>query len=447
MNERRLIAGHAATVFVGQIAVMGFGVTDTLVAGRSSPEALAALSVGSSLYITVFVALMGVLQALLPLFSEHMGAGRKQAIGHCFEQGLYICGLLSIGGAYLLCHPQLILEWTQVPADLQGVVTDYLAILSWALAPALLFRMFSTLNQSLGHPKVITLIQVLALLVKIPLSMWLALGTPGQPGMGLIGCAWATWWVNLAMLLAMIGLLVWAPMYRPLRIGAPWRRPDWATIKPMLAMGLPNGLSLLVEVSSFAFMALFIARMGNLPLAAHQIASNVATLLYMVPLSLSIATSARVSYWIGANQIHRAWAVQRLGIGLVAGCALALGLLVWLCRHPLAAAYSQEAEVVLLASQLLAWLALFHLGDAMQALGMFLLRCHKVTLTPLLVYAMMLWGLGLGGGQWIAYHGTPWSTALQHPVAFWISSSLALALTSMIFMWLLTKVSQREAKG
>ena len=447
MNERRLIAGHAATVFVGQIAVMGFGVTDTLVAGRSSPEALAALSVGSSLYITVFVALMGVLQALLPLFSEHMGAGRKQAIGHCFEQGLYICGLRSIGGAYLLCHPQLILEWTQVPTDLQGVVTDYLAILSWALAPALLFRMFSTLNQSLGHPKVITLIQVLALLVKIPLSMWLALGTPGQPGMGLIGCAWATWWVNLAMLLAMIGLLVWAPMYRPLRIGAPWRRPDWATIKPMLAMGLPNGMSLLVEVSSFAFMALFIARMGNLPLAAHQIASNVATLLYMVPLSLSIATSARVSYWIGANQIHRAWAVQRLGIGLVAGCALALGLLVWLCRHPLAAAYSQEAEVVLLASQLLAWLALFHLGDAMQALGMFLLRCHKVTLTPLLVYAMMLWGLGLGGGQWIAYHGTPWSTALQHPVAFWISSSLALALTSMIFMWLLTKVSQREAKG
>jgi MATE family multidrug resistance protein len=447
MNERRLIAGQAATVFIGQIAVMGFGVTDTLVAGRSSPEALAALSVGSSLYITVFVALMGVLQALLPIFSEHMGAGRKQAIGHCFEQGLYICGLLSIGGAYLLCHPQLILEWTQVPADLQGVVTDYLAILSWALAPALLFRMFSTLNQSLGHPRVITLIQVLALLVKIPLSMWLALGTQGQPGMGLIGCAWATWWVNLAMLLAMIGLLVWAPMYRPLRIGAPWRRPDWATIQPMLALGLPNGLSLLVEVSSFAFMALFIARMGNLPLAAHQIASNVATLLYMVPLSLSIATSARVSYWIGANQTHRAFEVQRLGIGLVAGCALALGLLVWLCRHPLAAVYSQEAEVALLASQLLAWLALFHLGDAMQALGMFLLRCHKVTLMPLLVYALMLWGLGLGGGQWIAYHGTPWSPALQHPVAFWISSSLALALTSMIFMWLLTKVSQREPKG
>ena len=447
MNERRLIAGQAATVFIGQIAVMGFGVTDTLVAGRSSPEALAALSVGSSLYITVFVALMGVLQALLPILSEHVGAGRKHAIGHCFEQGLYICVLLSLAGAFFLCHPKQILEWTQVPADLQGVVSDYLAILSLALAPALLFRMFSTLNQSLGHPRVITLIQVLALAVKIPLSMWLALGVDGQPGMGLIGCAWATWWVNLAMLMAMIGLLVWAPLYKPLHIGAPWRKPDWATIKPMLAMGLPNGLSLLVEVSSFAFMALFIARLGNLPLAAHQIASNVATLLYMVPLSLSIATSARVSYWIGANQTHRAFEVQRLGIGLVAGCALALGLLVWLCRHPLAAVYSQEAEVALLASQLLAWLALFHLGDAMQALGMFLLRCHKVTLMPLLVYALMLWGLGLGGGQWIAYHGTPWSPALQHPVAFWISSSLALALTSMIFMWLLTKVSQREPKG
>ena len=447
MNERRLIAGQAATVFIGQIAVMGFGVTDTLVAGRSSPEALAALSVGSSLYITVFVALMGVLQALLPILSEHVGAGRKQAIGHCFEQGLYICFLLSIAGAFLLCHPQLILEWTQVPAPLQGVVADYLAILSLALAPALLFRMFSTLNQSLGHPRVITLIQVLALVIKIPLSIWLALGDDEQPGMGLIGCAWATWWVNLAMLLAMIGLLVWAPMYRPLRIGAPWRRPDWSTIKPMLAMGLPNGLSLLVEVSSFAFMALFIARMGNLPLAAHQIASNVATLLYMVPLSLSIATSARVSYWMGANQTQRALQVQWLGIRMVAGCALTLGLLVWLCRHPLAAVYSQQAEVVVVASHLLGWLALFHLGDAMQALGMFLLRCHKVTLAPLLVYALMLWGLGLGGGQWIAYHGTPWTPALQDPVAFWISSSLALALTSMIFLWLLRKVSQREPRG
>jgi len=447
MNERRLIAGQAATVFIGQIAVMGFGVTDTLVAGRSSPEALAALSVGSSLYITVFVALMGVLQALLPILSEHVGAGRKQAIGHCFEQGLYICILLSIAGAFLLCHPQLILEWTQVPAPLQGVVADYLAILSLALAPALLFRMFSTLNQSLGHPRIITLIQVLALVVKIPLSIWLALGDDGQPGMGLIGCAWATWWVNLAMLLAMIALLVWGPMYRPLRIGAPWRRPDWSTIKPMLAMGLPNGLSLLVEVSSFAFMALFIARMGNLPLAAHQIASNVATLLYMVPLSLSIATSARVSYWIGANQTQRALQVQWLGIRMVAGCALALGLLVWVCRHPLAAVYSQQPEVVILASHLLGWLALFHLGDAMQAMGMFLLRCHKVTLAPLLVYALMLWGLGLGGGQWIAYHGTPWTPALQDPVAFWISSSLALALTSMIFLWLLRKVSQREPRG
>jgi MATE family multidrug resistance protein len=82
----------------------------------------------------------------------------------------------------------------------------------------------------------------------------------------------------------------------------------------------------------------------------------------------------------------------------------------------------------------------------MQALGMFLLRCHKVTLAPLLVYAVMLWGLGLGGGQWIAYHGTPWTAALQDPVAFWISSSLALALTSLIFLWLLRKVSLREPR-
>ncbi|NBX53796.1 MAG: MATE family efflux transporter [Betaproteobacteria bacterium] len=441
MTEGRLIAGHAATVFIGQIAVMGFGVTDTLVAGRASPEALAALSVGSSIYITVFVALMGVLQALLPILSEHVGANRQHAIGHCFEQGLYICGLLSLLGALLLCNPLAILVWTEVPESLQTVVQDYLFILSWALAPALLFRMFSTLNQSLGHPRVVTLIQVISLAVKIPLSIALALGWGDQVGMGLLGCAWATLWVNLAMLLSMVGLLAWAPMYRALRIGMPWRRPDWSTIRPMLAMGLPNGLALLVEVSSFAFMALFIARMGHLPLAAHQIASNVATLLYMVPLSLSIAISARVSYWIGAEQEHQALAVQQLGIRMVAFGALALALLVWFCQDALVGLYTQQSQVLAMGSRLLGWLALFHLGDAMQALGMFLLRCRKVTLAPLLIYALMLWGLGLGAGQWLAYHGTPWTDPMNDPVAFWVSSSVALALTSITFLWLLQRVT------
>ncbi|HWP11127.1 MAG TPA: MATE family efflux transporter [Ramlibacter sp.] len=432
MTERRTIARHAGAVLAGQLAVMAFGVTDTIVAGRYSQHALAALSVGSAVYISVFVGLMGMLQALLPTWAELHGGRRSEDVGRSVRQSLYLgaFGMLAGGGALLF--PGALLRWTEVPLQLQGEVGRYLAVLALALPPALLFRMYSTLNQSLGKPLLVTWLQALSLLVKVPLTVWFAFGGMGLPAQGAIGCAWATVVVNYLLLGFALWLLRTQPLYHPYAIWRPLERPDWKAIGQFARLGVPGGLAVMVEVTSFTLMALFIARQGTLASAAHQIAANLAAVLYMVPLSIAIATSARVSFWLGAGDAGRARLAIRTGFRLGLLMALALAAGVALGRGGIAAIYSRSPEVVALAGGLLGWLAVYHVGDSAQVLLVFVLRCYRVAVAPLVAYCVLLWGVGLAGGYALAYQGLgPWSAG-HSPAAFWAAGAVALALLSLI---------------
>jgi len=443
MSELRTIGQHAGTVLVGQLAVMAFGVTDTIVAGRYSQDALAALSVGSAVYFSVFVGLMGMLQALLPTWAElhgkaliapsisHPGSGHAD-LGRSVRQALYLGAFGMVVGACALLFPEPLLRWTQVPPALQEEVRRYLGVLVLALPPALLFRMYSTLNQSLGKPLLVTWLQAMSLCVKVPLTIWFAFGGLGLPALGAAGCALATAAVNYLVLGFAIWLLRTQPLYQPYAIWRPMERPDWRAIGQFARLGVPGGLAVMVEVTSFTLMALFIARQGTLATAAHQIAANLAAVLYMVPLSIAIATSARVSYWLGAGDPKRARRAIRTGFKLGFVMALTLAAAVAIGRGSIPSIYSRSPQVVAVAASLLAWLAIFHIGDAAQALCVFVLRCYRVAVAPLVAYCILLWGVGLAGGYTLAYDGLgPWP-AQNSPAAFWTAGAVALALLSVI---------------
>ncbi|MBU1530515.1 MAG: MATE family efflux transporter, partial [Gammaproteobacteria bacterium] len=352
-SEKRLIARHAGTVLAGQLAVMAFGVTDTIVAGRYAEGALAALSVGAAIFISVFVSLMGILQALLPVWAELHGAERTSEVGASVRQSLYLCGLTIVVGMSVLLYPSPLLRWAEVPLAMRADVEAYLQVLAFALAPALLFRLFSTLNQSLGRPKLVTWLQMASLGLKLPLSIWLTFGGAGVPALGLAGCGWATLIVNYTMLGCAIWLLRSQPFYREYRF---WRRiepPDWPQLRQFARLGVPAGLSVLVEVTSFTLMALFIARLGVAASAAHQIASNLTAVAYMVPLSLGIATSARVSFWLGAGDPERARKVCRNGFELTMALAIVVAGSMALLRWQLPKIYTANPDVLRLAAQLL----------------------------------------------------------------------------------------------
>ena len=445
-HERGLIARQAGTVLVGQVAVVAFGVIDTMVAGRHSEAALAALSVGSAVYITVFVMLMGLQQALLPMLSELHGANQPGEVGRQFRQSLYLWALNSAVGMIALLYPDPLLTWTEVPDALQPAVRGYLRVLAWSLPPALLFRLFSTLNQSLGRPKAVTWIQVIALVLKVPLSFWLALGAGDWAGWGLEGCAYATLTVNIAMIVLGTYVLRQRSFYQRYQLWHRLEAPDVKVLGQLARLGIPNALSVTVEVTSFTLMALFIARLGTVASASHQIMTSLAALTYMVPLSFSIATSARVSYWIGAQRPDQAVRASRDGFVLVISCALAVAMVLLVLHTPIAHAYTRQATVALMAAGMISWLALYVLADAVQVMCFFLLRCYRVTLAPLLIYCVMLWGGGLSGGYWIAYRGLGHWEPVQHPVAFWITSSLALVVAS-VSMALLLRWTQRAREA
>ena len=448
MSDLSVVLRHALTVLAGQLAVMAYGVTDTIVAGRHAQASLAALSIGSALFVSVYVSLQGALQALLPIWAEQRGAHQPLAMGRSLRQALYLCALASALGMAVLLAPGALLRWAEVPLSLQDEVTHYLAVLAFGLPPALLFRTYCTLNQALGHPLLVTWLQVLGLVIKIPLSIWFTFGGAGLPAQGAVGCAWATLVVACCQCALAVWLLRTQSLYAPLQLWQRLERPDPTQLAAFVRLGLPAGLAILVEVTSFTLMALLIARQGTLAAASHQIAANLTGVIYMVPLSLGIATSTRVSYWRGAGDEARAAAVAWLGLRLTATLGVLMAATLWLVREPLAALYSPSPAVVALAASLLGWVALAHLGDALQALVAFVLRCYRVTLGPLLIYCALLWGAGLGGGYVLAYHGVgPWRDQAATPAPFWAANGAALAVTAALLIWLLARTLARAQRS
>jgi multidrug resistance protein, MATE family len=444
LSDFKVIAKHAGTVLVGQLAVMVFGITDTIVAGRYSDASLAALSVASAVYVSVFVALMGTLQALLPIWAELHGAGKASEVGPSFRQALYLCALTIGVGMLILLSPGAVLRWTDVPPALRDEAERYLAVLALALAPALLFRMYSTLNQSLGKPLLVTGLQLGALLIKIPLSIWFVFGGTGLEPQGVVGCAWATLVVNYSLFAVAAWMIRTHPLYRPYNIWQALEAPRWRQIAGFAWLGIPGGLGIMVEVTSFTLMALFIARLGVVSSAGHQIASNLAAVMYMVPLSISIAASSRVSFWRGAGNNAKSLAAIRLGFKMVIVTSLVLSTTLFFTREWLAPLYSGNPAVIAMAVPLLGWVLVFHLFDALQVFCIFVLRCFRVTVAPLVAYTVLLWGAGLGGGYLLAYHGLgPWA-AQGNASAFWTSSTLALASATGVLLVILRRVVKRE---
>jgi MATE family multidrug resistance protein len=437
LSELKIISQHAGTVLVGQLAVMAFGVADTVIAGRYSDEALAALSVGSAIYISVYVGLIGIVQALLPIWAEMRGAREYEAVGRSLRQSLYLCSFITAVGMAALLFPGPLLRWAQVPELMQDEVQRYLAILAFGFLPSLLFRVYSTFNQSLGKPLLVTWLQVGALAVKIPLSVWLVAGGGGVAPMGAAGCAWATLTVNYLLLMLALVMLRSQALYKPFFLWRRMERPDWPQIRGFARLGIPGGLAYLVEVTSFTLMALFIARLGTTASASHQIAASVAAVLYMMPLSMAIACSARVSFWLGAGRTDYARRVVVLGLKLTGLAALALAATISVAGKLLAGWYSGNPTIISLASSLLVWVAFYHVADATQALCAFLLRCYRITLTPLVLYGILLWGLGLFGGYQLAYEGVAGRAATQSAGSFWAASTIAIGLVATCLLGLL----------
>lgn len=435
-------------VLVGQLAMVAFGTIDTVLAGRASAGDLAALAVGAAAYLSVFIGLMGVVMGLAPIVGQQFGAGRHAQAGRQVHQAVWLALGLALLGDLALLFPQPFLAIARVSPEVALKVRLYLAALALSLPAALLFTVYRAFNNAIGQPRAVMRIQLLGLGLKGPLSALLVFGWPaaGVPALGVLGCGVATvaaMWLQLA--------LAWRALRRDAHVapfallGRGLDRPRRAPILEQLRIGGPSGLAIMVEVTAFAFMSIFIARLGTVPVAGHQIAFNLVSLLFMVPMSIGIATSMIAAQRIGAGDAGDARRISLHGLALGSAAALVLGGVVFAARQPLVGLYTGDAAVAAIALALMAWLVLFHLVDAVQVVAASALRAYKVVVWPAVVYTLAMWGLGLGGGYLLGFDiGGGMPPALHGPRGFWVASTVGLTVVALALAWLLAQVSRER---
>jgi MATE family multidrug resistance protein len=285
-------------------------------------------------------------------------------------------------------------------------------------------------------------------MLKLPLSWLLVVGAPrlNLPALGVAGCGIATAVLMWLQTLAALTLLRRDPFYAPFKLRR-LHAPQWVSLKALLKLGVPMGLSILVEVTGFTFMAFFISRLGTLPVAGHQITANLAGLLYMLPLALGNAAGTLVAQRIGAGDHVGACRIGWHGVQAAALGAVLAGLTLFVGRHVIVGLYTNEASVAAAALPLLACLAVFHLGDAVQAVVASVLRAWHVTTLPMLIYALTVWVLGLGGGYLLAFDLAHAGFAWQGARGFWSAAAAGLVTAALALTWLLAQISQDSRAG
>ena len=455
LSTLRRLNHLAWPVLVAQLATIGMMAIDTIVVGHAGTDNLAALAVGASIYVSLALALSGVVQALLPGIAHRLGRGDNAGAAHLIRQSFWLVLLLAALGDLLLIFPDWMIAFAELPPSVSALAADYLHVLAWSLPASLGYRAFHAIAGGVGRTRPLmwlSLAQTSGHALLSPLladtinvggwTMGLGLGAVGAAGSQAI-LAWAVCLTGLCVL--------WrSPNYRKLLGDAGLRpgRPHWLTQQLLLRTGVPMGLSYFVEISAFTLMAIFIARLGPEILAGHRIVANISAMVYMLPLAIGTATAALVGQADGARNVRETRLVIHSSFVVAGAGSLIVAVLLWVFREPLARLGSPDPDVITVAVGLIAYVAAYQLSDAIQTIAGFALRGYHVTFVPLGVHLAAFWLLGLAGGYGLAFAGLPmFGIAPMGAAGFWCAAWGATLVAAVglvgLLLWV-QRARQRE---
>lgn len=443
LTEWQTLALLGGPILVAQVAQMANGVIDTVMAGHASAEDLAAVGIGSSLWMPLFLFFMGALSALQPIISGYNGAGTREKIMPATWQGLYLAGAGSAIMILLLLNVHPVLTLLELESNTSRITQGYLDAFAWGVPALLLMTALRGLTDGLGHTRVIMAFSVLSTLINLPLNYIFIYGKLGIPAMGGIGCGWATSLSNGVAAVAMLVYLNRSRVYRSFHLVTDWTTPDRQGLAYILRIGVPIGFTIFVEASMFSVIALFLAPLGPVVVAGHQIALNVVSLLFMVPLSLGMALTLRVSFLVGAGAPDSARLISRSALVLAGAIALVFATLLYTFSPEIAALYSGEADVRAVTVALLGFAALFQVADVVQVTCISALRGYKDTRIPMFIMLFSFWGIGLPLGYLLTF--TDWLVTAMGAAGFWVGLTCGLTSASVLLGWRLFRYRPDQA--
>ena len=430
-DELRTTAWLAAPLMVGHVSTGLIGFVDATIAGHHGTATLAAVSVGTALFWMPLLVPMGTLIALPASVSQLDGAGRREEIGPLFRQALWLALALGLGMLLFLSLIPHALTAMGVAADIRPGATAFVHGIRWGVPALVLYLCMRYLCDGLHYTVPTMVLGFIGLLVLVPVGYALTFGRAGLPALGASGLGLASALAMWVQALGLAGYLATTRRFADLRLFAHPERPRWPPIRALLAVGLPIGLTWLMEGGLFVATALVIGRLGQVPAAAHQIAINVASLCFMVPMALAEATTVRVGHAVGRGDRAGLRRAAFAGYALVLVTQAITGTTLLLGSHDIAALYTTDGTVRALAASLLLLAAAFQLPDGLQVLSVGALRGLKDTRVPLLIAAFAYWGVGMPLGAVLGLGSGGFVPALG-PRGMWMGLIAGLTVAALL---------------
>ncbi|SFN01303.1 MATE family efflux transporter [Dokdonella immobilis] len=394
----------ALPLVLGQLSTIGMNLIDTVLAGHLNAHTLGAVALGSNVWVLSIIIIIGMMMSLQPSIAQLRGAGREHEIGPLFRQALWLALPLGIGlGLATAFVAPGLFGLIGVDASLVADAGAFLRAIAWG-APALsVFFVLRGLSEGMGLTRPTMYFSLLGLTLLGPIGYTLMYGAFGVPSLGARGCGLATAIVLWLQCLAFAVYLARRKRYRELRLLERYDAPHWRTIGELMHIGMPIAVTLLMEAGLFVAVALAIGKLGTDVIAGHQIAINIASVAFMVPLGIAMATTVRVGHARGRGDAHGVRQAGTVGLILTLGVQLVSATLLFTIPERIASMYTDDAAVIALAAQLLTLAAIFQLSDGIQAASNGALRGLKDTRLPMLITGFAYWGVGMPVGWWLAF--------------------------------------------
>jgi multidrug resistance protein, MATE family len=419
----------ALPIIAGNLSQMLMGVVDTLMIGRVGTVDLGAAALANALVHFILVIGMGITVAVSVQVAQAHGRKDGAGAGEALRHGTFLSLVCGVVLALILVNGMPVYRLLGQPAAVLEAMPAYLNWLAWSLVPALAGMCFKNFAEAKASPWPALWITLGGVVLNVFLNWVLIFGNLGSPALGLAGAGVATFIARTATMVILVVYVLRESLFaadRPARWLAPLRRSEIGLI---LIIGVPLGLQMLIEIGAFGISTVLIGTFGAVPLAAHQIAINLAAMAFMVPLGLSTAVTIRVGHAIGerAPQRGRGIATGALlsAVAFMSGTAL---LFLFAGQH-LAAAFTPDMAVVALAAQLLVIAGIFQLGDGIQIVGMGVLRGLKDVRTPTVFLALIYWFFALPLGALLAYKGG------LGAVGVWMGLAIGLGIAAAVLTW------------
>ncbi len=462
-KETRPLMRLALPICGAQLAQVGMSVVDVMMTGRLGATDLAAVSVGSSLWLPLMLFMTGTLMGLTPIVAQLLGGDRTAGIRPSVHQALWIALALGMATAALLWFTVMpIFVLMGVPGEVAGRSASYLSAVAMGMPGVALFQALRAFSDGMNHTRPSLWISLVGLGVNIPSNFvliyggegltglfgdWLPHAVQGLPALGALGCGIATALSMWVMGLAMIAYTRRSRAYGEVAIWHSPTPPRWPLIGELLHVGMPIGVAIFVEVTLFTLIALFIASLGEITVAAHQVALNYTSILFMLPLSLGMALTVRVGNTLGQGRPEAARLVAWHGILVALAAAGLNSLLLWLTAEPVIRLYTHDSEVQRLTLTLVGLAMLYQVSDALQVNLAGALRGYKDTRIIMLITLLAYWLVGLGGGHWLGVHGLfEWVGPLGVH-GYWIGLIAGLTTAAVLLGERLRRISKATTHG